>query len=71
MEMKSNTILENIVQAVQTLNEQEQKELLKRIEIINYVKQDRKPLVNYDSSKIKAPTMAQINKWKHESRKVK
>jgi hypothetical protein len=33
------------------------------------VKEKREPVANYDSKKIKAPTMEQISAWTHEARK--
>jgi hypothetical protein len=33
------------------------------------VKEKRKPIANYNSKKIKAPALEEIDAWKHESRK--
>ena len=42
--------------------------LLMRLRIKKMVKEKRRPVANYDSRKIKAPTMEEINAWTHEAR---
>ncbi len=64
-------VLENIVQLVKTFKVEEQKDLLKKLQIEAYVKQNNEPIAKYDKTKIKAPTMKEIDKWKHKARATK
>ncbi|MDI9364433.1 MAG: hypothetical protein QM541_05750 [Flavobacterium sp.] len=67
----TNTPLEDeILSAVKQLSVLEQQIMLKNIRLRKYVNKKVKPLANYDMSIIKPPTMAQIDKWKHEARKA-
>jgi len=65
---KQETINE-IVKEAKKLDKLELQILLTRLRVKKMVREKRKPVANYDSKKIKAPTMEQIDAWKHESRK--
>lgn len=67
-EVLSPTI-KKIVNEVKKLNELEQEILLKNLRLKKYRNKKTAPVADYDSSKIKPPTMEQINKWVHEVRK--
>lgn len=69
--MAESFVLNNIVSEVKKLSEEERIQLLKRIRLANYLKSKPKPIAKYNSARIKPPTMAQIDKWKHEARKTK
>jgi hypothetical protein len=43
--------------------------LLVKLRVKKLVSEKRKPVANYDSKKVKAPTMGEIDAWKHEVRK--
>jgi hypothetical protein len=45
----------------------EQQALLKK-KIAKYLSKSKAPIADYNTKKIKPPTMEQIDKWKHESR---
>jgi hypothetical protein len=64
-------VLEDIVEVVQSFKVEEQKDILKRLQIEAYLKQNNKPIANYDKTKIKAPTMKDIDNWKHKARAKK
>jgi hypothetical protein len=68
---EKNEVLENIVQVVKTFKVEEQKEILKKLQIEAYLKQGNKPIAKYDKTKIKAPTMKEIDNWKHQARATK
>ncbi|MEO7309957.1 MAG: hypothetical protein ABIX01_06145 [Chitinophagaceae bacterium] len=63
-----NQVLDDIVEEIQKLDDLEQHQLLVKLRLQNYLKQKHKPIAQYDMSTIKPPTMAQIDKWKHDSR---
>lgn len=65
---KQKTI-DEIVREAKKLDKMELQILLTRLRVKKMLKGKIKPVANYDSSEIKAPTMAQIDRWKHESRK--
>lgn len=65
---KQKTI-DEIVKEAKKLDKMELQILLTRLRVKKIQKDGIKTIANYDSKKIKAPTMAQIDKWKHESRK--
>ena len=65
---KQETINE-IVKEAKKLDKMELQILLTRLRVKKMVREKRKPVANYDSKKVKAPTMEQIDRWKHESRK--
>ncbi len=69
--LSTNDLLHNIIDVVEDFDREEQLIILKKLQIKHYLKFNNKPLANYDSTKVKSPTMAQIDKWKHESRKLK
>ncbi len=43
--------------------------LLTKLKVKKMLKDGVKPTARFDCRKIKTPTLAQIDKWKHESRK--
>ena len=65
---KQETI-DEIIKEAKKLDKMELQILLTQLRVKKMLKNGIKPIANYDSRKIKAPTMEQINKWKHESRK--
>ena len=69
--LTTNNLLNDVFNEVEKLDEFEQQQILVRARLKNYLKSNPKPIANYDSSKIKPPTMAQIDKWKHDSRQTK
>ncbi len=62
--------IDEIVREVKKLDKMELQILLTRLRVRKMQKDGVKLIANYDSRKIKAPTLAQIDKWKHESRKL-
>jgi hypothetical protein len=66
--LSSNSLLNEIVEEISKLDEFEQEQILTNARIRNYLKTNNKPTALYDKNKIKPPTMAQIDKWKHDSR---
>jgi vacuolar-type H+-ATPase subunit F/Vma7 len=65
---KEQTI-DEIVKVARKLDKMDFQILLMRLRIKKMVKEKRRPVANYDSRKIKAPTMEEINAWTHEARK--
>ena len=65
---KQETI-DEIVKTAKKLDKLELQILLTRLRVKKLVKEKRKPVANYDTKKIKAPTMEEINAWTHEARK--
>jgi hypothetical protein len=61
--------IDEIVREAKKLDKMELQILLTRLRVKKMLKEKIKPIANYDSRRIKAPTMAQIDRWKHESRK--
>ena len=61
--------IDEIVKVAKKLDKMELQILLTKLRVKKMVKEKRKPVANYDSKKIKAPTMQEIDLWKHESRK--
>lgn len=61
--------IEAIVKEAKKLDKMELQVLLTRLRIKKMLKAKVKPVVNYNSKRIKAPTMAEIDAWKHEARK--
>jgi hypothetical protein len=61
--------LDEIVKEAKKLDKMELQILLTRLRVKKLVSEKRKPVANYDSKKIKAPSMEQIDAWKHEARK--
>jgi hypothetical protein len=51
------------------MDEVEMKILLKNLRLRKLKGKKITPAAKYDSAKIKPPTMAQIDQWKHEARK--
>lgn len=64
----TNQVLDDIVEEVRKLDDLEQQQLLVKVRLQNYLKQKHEPIAKYDKTKVKPPTMAQIDKWKHDSR---
>ena len=62
-------IIDDIEMEARKLNKMELQILLARLRVKKLATGKRKPVANYDSRKIKAPTMEEIDTWKHESRK--
>jgi hypothetical protein len=65
---KQETINE-IVKEAKKLDKMELQILLTRLRVKKMQKDGVKPAAKYNSKKIKAPTMEEIDRWKHESRK--
>ncbi len=65
---KEQTI-DEIVKVARKLDKMDLQILLMRLRVKKMVKEKRKPVANYDSRKIKAPKMEEINAWTHEARK--
>jgi hypothetical protein len=65
---KKETI-DEIVKEAKKLDKMELQILLARLRVKKMLKAKIKPVAGYDSRKIKAPTMEQIDRWKHEARK--
>jgi hypothetical protein len=65
-----NKILNDIVAEVKKLDAVEQSVLLTKLRVKRLASKKVPPVANYDMTKIKPPTMAQIDKWKHEARKA-
>ncbi len=63
------SVLDDIVYEVQKLDSLEQRTLLTKLRVKALSKKKVELLAIYDKKKIKPPTMAQIDKWKHEARK--
>jgi hypothetical protein len=61
--------IDEIVREAKKLDKMELQILLTRLRVKKMLKEKIKPVANYNSSQIKAPTMAQLDRWKHESRK--
>jgi len=61
--------IDEIVREAKKLDKMELQMLLTKLRVKKMLKEKIKPVARYDSSKIKTPTMIQIDRWKHESRK--
>lgn len=68
-EMTKQETIDAIVKEVKKLDKLELQILLARLRIKKLAKEKRKPIANYNSQKVKAPTMEEINAWTHEARK--
>jgi hypothetical protein len=68
---KANNLITDIVDVLEDFDTNEKKEILNKLKIRRFLKLNNKPIANYDKSILKPPTMAQIDKWKHDSRKSK
>ena len=64
-----NDIVNDIVTEVKILNKEEQEQLLVKLRARRML---RKKPVNFSTSSknVKSPSLHQIDKWKHESRKL-
>jgi hypothetical protein len=61
--------IDEIVKEAKKLDKIELQILLTKLRVKKMLKDGVKPAARYNSKKIKPPAMAQIDKWKHESRK--
>ena len=61
--------LDEIVKEAKKLDKMDLQILLTRLRVKKLLSEKRKPVANYNSKKIKAPTMEEIDTWKHEARK--
>jgi hypothetical protein len=61
--------IDEIVKEAMKLDKIELQILLTRLRVKKLLAAKRKPVANYDSKKVKAPTMEEIDTWKHEARK--
>jgi hypothetical protein len=61
--------IDEIVREAKKLDKMELQILLMRLRVKKLVREKRRPVANYNSKKVKAPTMEEIDRWKHESRK--
>ncbi|MDI9364430.1 MAG: hypothetical protein QM541_05735 [Flavobacterium sp.] len=66
----NTNVVDEIVKEVKKLNQLEQQLVLTRLRVKRLATKKISPVANYDTTKIKPPTMAQIDKWKHEARKL-
>ncbi len=64
----SNPIIEDIVRTIENMSEEEQKILLARLRLQTLLSGKIKPVVR--AKKIKPPTLKEIDRIKHQSRKV-
>jgi hypothetical protein len=67
--MTKQETIEQIVREARKLDKMELQILLTRLRVKKLVAEKRKPIAKYNSKKIKAPTMEEIDTWKHEARK--
>lgn len=67
----TNQVLNNLVAEAEKLDDFEKQQLLTKAKLMNYLKAKKKPLAQYDSTKIKPATITEIDNWKHKSRAVK
>ena len=65
-----NKILSDIVAEVKKLDAIGQSVLLTKLRVKRMASKKNSIVATYDATKIAAPTMAQIDKWKHEARKL-
>ena len=66
---KNNDVINDIVTEVKILNKEEQEQLLVKLRARRLLR--KKPINLSTSSKnVKFPSLQQIDKWKHESRKL-
>lgn len=68
-ELTKQETIEAIVKEAKKLDKLELQILLTQLRVKKMQKEGIKPAAGYDSSKIKLPTIQQIDKWKHASRK--
>jgi hypothetical protein len=61
--------LSEIVREVKKMDDMEMKILLKNLRLRKLKGKKIIPAAKYDSVKVKLPTMAEIDQWKHEARK--
>ncbi len=61
--------INEIMKEAKKLDKMELQILLARLRVKKLLAVKKKPVANYDSKKIKAPTMEEIDTWKHEARK--
>ncbi len=66
-----DSIISSIVEEVQKLSTLEQQELLIKMRLSKYLKDNKEPVADFDKKKLKMPTLKQIDNWKHESRACK
>ena len=67
--MTKQETIDEIVKVARKLDKMDLQILLMRLRVKKMVKEKRKPIADYDSKKIKAPAMEEINAWTHEARK--
>jgi hypothetical protein len=65
---KQETI-DEIIKVARKLDKMELQILLTQLRVKKIVAEKRKPVANYDSKRLKAPSMEEIDAWKHEARK--
>jgi hypothetical protein len=65
---KKETI-DEILKEAKKLDKMDLQILLTQLRVKKLLSGKRKPVANYNSKKVKAPTMEQIDAWKHEARK--
>lgn len=66
--LSKQKVIDEIVREAKKLDKLELQILLTKLRVKKMQKEGVKPAANYDKSKIKAPSMKQIDKWKHDSR---
>lgn len=69
--VENNEVVENIVKVVKSFKKEDQKTILKRLQIEAYLKNSKSPIAKYDNTLVKAPTMHEIDNWKHKARNAK
>jgi hypothetical protein len=65
---KQETI-EAIIKEAKKLDKMQLQILLTKLRVKKLLREKRKSVANYNSKRIKPPTMADIDAWKHEARK--
>ena len=66
----SDTLLNEIVNELQTLDEKTKEEVLKQLKIRNFIAKNKHKKYATIPKGEKPPTMAQIVKWQHAARKT-
>jgi hypothetical protein len=67
--MTKQETIDEIVKVARKLDKMDLQILLMRLRVKKMVKEKRKPIANYNSRKVKAPSIEEISDWTHEARK--
>lgn len=68
--MTKKGAIDEIVREAKKLDKLDLQALLTKLRVKKLVKAGIKPIAGYDKRKIKSPTLTQIDRWKHQSRKT-